>query len=387
MTDCQSPPHGPLLRVPPRRRRSMPRVAGGAIGICKVCALVAVVLLASCGDDASAPPATRGANDGGSRDATVANGPDAGSAADAAIDAGDDAGDDASPAGPPQRVGGQLAGLTPGESITLQNDSGDDLTLSANGTFTFAKPVAAGEIYTVKILTPPSSPIAQTCTVWDGTGTIGSLPVTDVRVNCDLLAYFPFSANVHDESGYRHDGVVSGATLTTDRNGNANSAYAFSKGATIQATMPVGFLPVNDQPRTLTAWLRPSESNNALNVIFWGAGNCTALQFGLGDQGDKAAFWGGCDDYASTLALPVGKWTFVAITYSPTTPTSISVYVDATSATGTITALATGGSPSFAIGGSTGSSTFFTGNIDSVRVYGHALQPAEVASLLTAPDP
>ena len=29
----------------------------------------------------------------------------------------------------------------------------------------------------------------------------------------------------------------------------------------------------------------------------------------------------------------------------------------------------------------------FTGDIDSVRVYGHALQPAEVASLLSAPDP
>ena len=34
-----------------------------------------------------------------------------------------------------------------------------------------------------------------------------------------------------------------------------------------------------------------------------------------------------------------------------------------------------------------GTPMFFTGNIDSVRVYGHALRPAEVGSLLTAPDP
>jgi hypothetical protein len=46
----------------------------------------------------------------------------------------------------------------------------------------------------------------------------------------------------------------------------------------------------------------------------------------------------------------------------------------------------TGGSASFVMGGNAGASTFFTGDIDSVRVYGHALQPAEVASLLTTPD-
>jgi Concanavalin A-like lectin/glucanases superfamily len=368
------------------------------------CAFAAVVIFASCGNNTSAPPATssgtmagdagsdacedecaRGdgeaplTNDGGLTDASIGTGPDAGSAADAGTDTG--------PGGPPQPVGGLLSGLTPGESITLQNNSGDNLTLSANGTFTFATPVAGGADYGVAILTPPSSPIAQTCTVWDGSGTIGAVPVTDVRVNCDLLAYFPFSGNANDESGYGHDGVVSGATLTTDRNGNTNSAYAFSNDATIQATMAVGFLPVNDEPRTLVAWLMPSQSNSALDVIYWGEGNCTALQFGLGDEGDSAAFWGGCDDYSSTLPLPEGEWSLVAIVYSPTTPTSIAVYVNDTSATGTVTALMTGGSADFLMGGSPGSSTFFTGDIDSVRVYGHALQSAEVASLVNAADP
>jgi hypothetical protein len=370
----------------------------------RLCAAGAVVILAGCGTEASAPSApgsgtmagdasdgacedecARGdgeapsASDGGSPDANGAMPPDGGSAADAGTDTG--------PAGPPQPVGGQLVGLTPGESITLQNNSGDDLTLSSNGPFTFAASVAGGGAYGVSILTSPSSPIAQTCIVWDGSGTVGAAPVTSVRVNCDLLAYFPFSGNANDESGYGHDGIVSGATLTTDQNGNADGAYAFSNDATIQATMPVGFLPVNDEPRTLTAWLMPTQSNSALDVIYWGAGNCTGLQFGIGDQGDNAAFWGGCDDYSSTLPLPVGQWSFVAIVYSPATPTSLLVYVNDTSATGTVTALTTGGSEYFVMGGTAGSSTFFTGDIDSVRVYGHALQPGELASLLTAQDP
>jgi hypothetical protein len=369
--------------------------------------------LASCGDDTTAPPAispgTGGddassdangdesaqidgeardgqappTNDGGSFDASLDTLPDAGSAGDAGTDTGATQGD-----GPPQTVGGQLAGLTPGESITLQNNSGDNLTLSTNGTFTFPKPVAGGGAYGVTIFTPPTSPIAQTCKVWDGSGTVGTASVTDVRVNCDLLAYYPFSGNANDQSGYGHDGVVSAATLTSDRNGGADGAYAFGNNASIQAAMPVGFLPVHDQPRTLAAWLKPSQTNDARDVIFWGSGNCTGLQFGLGDQGDNAAFWGGCDDYSSTLPLPVGQWTFVAMVYSPATPTSIAIYVNNASATGTITALTTGGSANFFIGGSAaGSSMFFMGDIDSVRVYGHALQPAEVASLLTAPDP
>jgi concanavalin A-like lectin/glucanase superfamily protein len=366
----------------------------------KVCAFTAVVVVAGCGENTGAPPATGPGslagdassdacadecvrsdgeaplmNDGGLPDASV----DTGSPADAGADAG--------PGGPPQPVGGQLYGLTPGESITLQNNSGDNLTLSANGAFTFATPVPGGWAYSVAILTSPASPIAQTCMVWDGSGTVGDASVTNVRVNCDLLAYFPFSGNANDESGYGYDGVVSGASLTTDRNGNADSAYAFSNDAIIQSTMPVGFLPVNDEPRTLVAWLMPSQSNSLLDVVSWGSGNCTGLQFGLGDEGDNAAFWGGCDDYASTLPLPVGQWSFVAVVYSPTTPTSIAVYVNDTSATATVTPLMTGGSENLVMGGSAGSTTFFTGNIDSVRVYGHALQPAELVSLMTAPDP
>jgi hypothetical protein len=320
-------------------------------------------------------------NDGGLRDASTEARNDGGGAVDAA--------DDTSPGGPSQPVGGRLSGLTPGESITLQDNSGDNLTLSSNGTFTFATTVAGSRIYDVTILSPPSSPIAQTCTVSNATGTIGTAPVTDVTVNCDLLAYFPFSGNANDESGYGNDGVVSGASLTADRNGTADNAYAFSNNATIQATVPVGFLPVNDAPRTLAAWLQPTQSNSALDVIFWGIGDCTAKQFGLGDDGDNAAFWGGCDDYQSALPLAVGEWTFVAVVYSPATPTAITVYVNDVTATGTITALMTGASATFVMGGSVqaGSPMFFTGDIDSVRVYGHALQPAEVASLLTASDP
>ena len=42
-----------------------------------------------------------------------------------------------------------------------------------------------------------------------------------------LVGYWPFNGNANDESGNGNNGTVNGATLTTDRLGNADSAYSF----------------------------------------------------------------------------------------------------------------------------------------------------------------
>ena len=42
-----------------------------------------------------------------------------------------------------------------------------------------------------------------------------------------LVGWWPFNGNANDESGNGNNGVVNGATLTTDRNGTLNSAYSF----------------------------------------------------------------------------------------------------------------------------------------------------------------
>ncbi len=42
-----------------------------------------------------------------------------------------------------------------------------------------------------------------------------------------LVGYWPFNGNANDESGNGNHGTVNGATLSSDRNGVANSAYNF----------------------------------------------------------------------------------------------------------------------------------------------------------------
>ena len=66
-------------------------------------------------------------------------------------------------------------------TVVLQDNGGDDLSVSSNGPFTFATPVADGGAYNVTVKTNPSG---QTCTVSGGAGTVASANVTSVAVTC-----------------------------------------------------------------------------------------------------------------------------------------------------------------------------------------------------------
>ena len=66
-------------------------------------------------------------------------------------------------------------------TVVLQDNGGDDLSVTANGSFTFATPLAGGAAYSVTVKTNPSG---QSCTVSNGSGTVGSANVTNVAVSC-----------------------------------------------------------------------------------------------------------------------------------------------------------------------------------------------------------
>jgi hypothetical protein len=290
--------------------------------------------------------------------------------------------------GEQQTLGGQLRGLTPGEAITLQDSLGETLTLSSNGAFSFPTPVPSGAMYSVTILTNPTSPVDQTCSVSNGSGMAGDLPIANITVDCDLLAYFPFQGNADDASGYGHDAVVVSASLSSDRYGNPNSAYAFAGVGSIQAVMPTGFLPSGSAERTVVAWLEPTQSTRILGLVYWGAENCTGNVFGLGDLGEKVTFWGGCNDFTSSLMVPVGSWSFLAAVYTPAVPTQITLYVGNDVGTGPILAPTTQGVGNLVIGADlVNGGPALTGKIDSIRIYGHALNAAEIQSIFNSSEP
>ncbi|WP_405238013.1 hypothetical protein [Lentisalinibacter orientalis] len=79
-------------------------------------------------------------------------------------------------------IGGTVSGLA-GSGLTLRNNGGDDLAVSANGSFAFATEIDSGDTYSVTVATQPASP-DQTCTVTNGSGT-ATADVTDVAVACE----------------------------------------------------------------------------------------------------------------------------------------------------------------------------------------------------------
>jgi uncharacterized delta-60 repeat protein len=76
-------------------------------------------------------------------------------------------------------VGGTVSGLN--GTIILQNNGGDDLTITTDGSFTFATALADGSSYNVTIKTHPSG---QCGFIANGGGTISGGAVTDVSVDC-----------------------------------------------------------------------------------------------------------------------------------------------------------------------------------------------------------
>ncbi len=83
-------------------------------------------------------------------------------------------------------IGGKLSGLGTSDAVTLLDNGGNTLKLTANGTFTFTTPVASGAAYKVTISVQPTG---ETCMVTKGTGKVVAANITTVVVTCKLLTY------------------------------------------------------------------------------------------------------------------------------------------------------------------------------------------------------
>ena len=119
-------------------------------------------------------------------------------------------------------IGGSVSGLAGGAQLTLQDNGADPTVVNANGSFSFATPVAYGGGYSVTVA---SQPTGQTCTVSNASGTGVSSNVTNLSVTCATDTY---------TIGGTVTGLASGTQLTLDDNGadpttvTANGSFSFA---------------------------------------------------------------------------------------------------------------------------------------------------------------
>jgi len=157
-------------------------------------------------------------------------------------------------------VGGSVSHLV-GSMVVLQDNNGDNLTVTANGPFTFKTALASGANYSVMVLTQPTNP-GQMCTVMNGSGSVGSAAITNVAVTCQTITT---SLAVADFSNNRV--LVYDTPFNTDEPANfvlgqANFTTATSGATGITMNQPTGVA-----------------SDITGNLYVTEDGNCRALQF------------------------------------------------------------------------------------------------------------
>lgn len=113
-----------------------------------------------------------------------------------------------------------------------------------------------------------------------------------------LVGYWPFCGNANDDSGNGNNGIVNGATLTTDRFGNTNSAYNFDGQNDYISCNPLTGI----QQITVSVWFKKSglgghlvsqnDWTTAENVSFGSAYEKISNNFTVGVNSGNCNFQG-----------------------------------------------------------------------------------------------
>ena len=183
-------------------------------------------------------------------------------------------------------VGGTVSGLA-GSGLVLQDNGGNNLAVSANGSFTFTAALASGTTYGVTVLSQPTNP-SQTCSVTGGSGTVTNATINTVAVKCltttNSLIVPDFSNNrvlIYDapfSTGQSANVVLGQANLTTATAGttastmNAPAAIAMDSAGNL-------YVAENGNCR-VTQFAPPFSNGMSASVVFGqpnlSTGNCAA---------------------------------------------------------------------------------------------------------------
>jgi hypothetical protein len=199
-----------------------------------------------------------------------------------------------------------------------------------------------------------------------------------------LVACYSFDGNVNDATGNGNNGSVNGATLTSDRFGNTNSAYKFNGNG--DSILIPNSPTLNPAALTVSVWVNVSSS--APMDIVSKDGESFERQYLLLSGGNFRAHIGKADgnfDYADgQTPILAGKWYHLVQTYDGT---ELKMYVNGQHESSTTINVAPGGVANsdqpVRIGGGAPNSDhyWFHGVIDDVSIYNRSLSEIEIKRL------
>lgn len=131
-------------------------------------------------------------------------------------------------------VGGTLSGLI--GTVIVENNGADNLSLNADGSFTFPQTLENGASYNLQVTTQPTFP-NQLCSVSNGAGAINGSNVTDVSIVCSTNTY-TVSGSISGLNG----SVVLQNNGGDDLTLGSNGAFSFSSPVADSAAYSVTVL-------------------------------------------------------------------------------------------------------------------------------------------------
>jgi hypothetical protein len=198
----------------------------------------------------------------------------------------------------------------------------------------------------------------------------------------NLIANYPFNGNANDESGNNHHGTVYGASLTQDRDGNAQSAYSFDG---INNYIDISDWE-NGGPMSFLFWARWDDFNNYSRIVDLGNGSSSNNIIISNHQTNNGLFFSvytsGETKLINANTITQNQWDFYAATFDITG--AMTVYKNGIQ----INQKTDGVAPTYLlrtqqfIGKSNFSADgYFKGAIDELKIYSKTLTASEILDL------
>jgi beta-lactamase regulating signal transducer with metallopeptidase domain len=204
-----------------------------------------------------------------------------------------------------------------------------------------------------------------------------------------LVAYYPFDGNAHDESGFDQHGIVKGAVLTSDRNGQADRAYDFNGSYSCIIVPKTNALNTAGSV-TVSCWIFPRRCRNYESWISRANAKDCASQWRAGFGENRNSEWGLTEchkvetgkrwlDYWITRAnIPLNDWTNVT-TVADQDFHRVILYVNGEKIGqfADLKPFEESAAP-LLIGFQKDDQVYFDGKIDDIRIYNRALDEKQV---------
>ena len=189
--------------------------------------------------------------------------------------------------GTPQSIGGTISGLS--GAVVLADNSSDQLTINANGPFTFVTQVPQGLSFQVTV---QQNPAGQTCSVINGTGIVGTTAITNVTVSSATEANGSAADNFARADGPLGpnwtDGSEGGLAISSDEvvGTNASGTSGDMRTGENYNTNQFSEIQVTSTQLTGTQWIgasvrvQDSGQDGYVGIYSWDNGSPELLLFG-----------------------------------------------------------------------------------------------------------